>query len=774
MMLELAIKSTLVLLAVLLGGLVGRSSAAARHLLRASGLVALLVLPALAVVLPAWELPLAGPRSALAAGATATSPAFDPPADLDEPAEPRVAASYRREPVVDEPATAAVSTAGVAAPREVAPRSKPAPLAWVPWLWGVGAAFVLLRLGVGWFRVNRIAIEATPLVHGPARQALERCARQVGLARPPRVLTTDALRLPVLWGFVDPTLLLPRTACDWDRGRLDAVLLHELAHRRRADGLWLLLGRLSVALWWFHPLAWWVERAARADCERAADDVVLACGERPSRYAGQLLAIAGQLPARAPASTLGIAERNQLAARVRSILSADARRGLRRRGAWVLSSLSVVAVVSIASAQWAERAEASTPERIASPSAATQAVRIDDDDRGAIMLAHDRPGDGERRFREALALHRQERWDEAAAGFIAAADEGYREAVSLYNAACGYARLGQAERAVELIERAVDAGFDDPELIASDRDLDPIRREATFRRMIDELPGAHRASGGRYEGAVDRYDDLVAQDSTDGRAWYDVGSALLGMRESDRAIDALDRAARMLDGNANALYNLACAYSLAGDERQALDHLERAVAAGFDSEERFRNDSDLDGIRETARFAEIERLHDRLSLARFRSWWNWGSDYSARRWAPAVEDYTELVGEQPGLGRAWSNLGWGLHHSRRFGEAREAFLEQYELGYQRRLAAYNVGCTYAMEERPDEALDWLGKALDAGSISVGQLLGDDDLRGLHDDPRFDALLERAADDEDDAEDRREYRRILDDRRRRSHDGARLY
>ena len=52
-----------------------------------------------------------------------------------------------------------------------------------------------------------------------------------------------------------------------------------------------------------------------------------------------------------------------------------------------------------------------------------------------------------------------------------------------------------------------------------------------------------------------------------------VGSALLYLRDFERGIDALERAAENSESKANAYYNLACAYSLNGDSRQALDQL---------------------------------------------------------------------------------------------------------------------------------------------------------------------------------------------------------
>jgi tetratricopeptide (TPR) repeat protein len=445
-------------------------------------------------------------------------------------------------------------------------------------------------------------------------------------------------------------------------------------------------------------------------------------------------------------------------------LRPDVRRGLSWRGAATALSLVAVAVVSVSSARLVARTveppevPTSRPEHVfvvetdranESQPAVQWAVRTQDRSEDAIMLAHDGPHDGEDAFERAYELHGEERWDEAAATFLEAAEAGYREDVSLYNAACGHARMGDTGQAISLIERALEAGFDNFELLYEDSDLDPIRRDASFQSMMEQVGEEHRG-GGRYEATVDRYDDLVAQGSTDGDAWYEVGTTLLSLRDFERSIDALGRAVENRDAKANALYNSACAYSLKGDTNQALDYLERAVLAGFDSDERFANDSDLDNIRESGRFDEIEELHDTLSLDRFRSsWGNWGSEYSSRRWEPAVEEFTEFVRQNPDVGRGWFNLGWALHHSRRHAEAREAFLKQLQLDYQPRIATYNVACTYAMENQTDAAFEWLERAVDEFQMSAHQLIGDEDLESLHDDPRFEELLERAIENDDD-------------------------
>ena len=58
-------------------------------------------------------------------------------------------------------------------------------------------------------------------------------------------------------------------------------------------------------------------------------------------------------------------------------------------------------------------------------------------------------------------------------------------------------------------------------------------------------------------------------------------------------------------GRPSVLYNLACAYALAGKKPEALDRLENAVAEGFGPREGIEGDEDLASLRGEARYAEI-------------------------------------------------------------------------------------------------------------------------------------------------------------------------
>lgn len=68
------------------------------------------------------------------------------------------------------------------------------------------------------------------------------------------------------------------------------ILAHERVHARRRDGLWRLLAQSLVALFWFHPLAWYALACLRQDQELACDAVVLREHDAPRRdYASAML-----------------------------------------------------------------------------------------------------------------------------------------------------------------------------------------------------------------------------------------------------------------------------------------------------------------------------------------------------------------------------------------------------------------------------------------------------------------------------------------------------
>ncbi len=60
-----------------------------------------------------------------------------------------------------------------------------------------------------------------------------------------------------------------------DEQEAESVLLHELVHVKRRDNLLRLCQAGVAALFWFHPLVWWLNRRLHWESERACDEGVL-------------------------------------------------------------------------------------------------------------------------------------------------------------------------------------------------------------------------------------------------------------------------------------------------------------------------------------------------------------------------------------------------------------------------------------------------------------------------------------------------------------------
>ena len=107
--------------------------------------------------------------------------------------------------------------------------------------------------------------------------------------------SSNSVIVPMTAGFSDPVILLPANWQSWDAWKLRAVLAHELAHIRRGDWLVTVAASVNRCLFWFHPLAWWLERHLSALAEQASDDAALGCVSDAPRYARTVLDFAVSL-----------------------------------------------------------------------------------------------------------------------------------------------------------------------------------------------------------------------------------------------------------------------------------------------------------------------------------------------------------------------------------------------------------------------------------------------------------------------------------------------
>ena len=158
-------------------------------------------------------------------------------------------------------------------------------------LWSCGFVAVLLYGAVRWRRVAAVLRSATPITEGREIEALRRVQR-TGISRLPRLVSSNAKLEPGVFGIFRPVLWLPVGIADRLKdAELEAILAHELCHIRRSDSLTALIHMAVEAIFWFHPLVWWLSSRLTEERERACDEEVLRSGGEPHVYAESILKV---------------------------------------------------------------------------------------------------------------------------------------------------------------------------------------------------------------------------------------------------------------------------------------------------------------------------------------------------------------------------------------------------------------------------------------------------------------------------------------------------
>ena len=433
LLLAIALKGALVLLlAALVVRLLRHAPASARHGVWAAAFAALLLLPLLEGVGPTWAVGLLPHSATLTASAVAPvppipptpplppvppAPPAPPDAHLSADGAPATLAEYEAEierhaaeaaalaeahawEVEAEMAGLEAEMAGFEAEMEGfeaemasfgdswAVSAAPQANGWLRWdlspvgrwlvgLWALGAFVV----GLGWLgaalAARRIVTTARPETDDDWAVLAERARRLSGIEGPVRLLRTDALDVPIAWGYGRPAVVLPTSADAWDDGRREAVLLHEMAHLRRRDAWTQAIAQVAVAVHWMNPLAWWGYRRFLDAREHACDDAVIQGGARPSDYAAHLVGVARSLR-RDPYALAAVAPMARCAPiedRIVSILDAGRRRGRLGRVAHTATVVLAAGVLlPLAALQPVARTQSVEPAPVGTP---TVTVTVD-------------------------------------------------------------------------------------------------------------------------------------------------------------------------------------------------------------------------------------------------------------------------------------------------------------------------------------------------------------------------------------------------------------
>jgi uncharacterized protein YjbI with pentapeptide repeats/beta-lactamase regulating signal transducer with metallopeptidase domain len=197
-----------------------------------------------------------------------------------------------------------------------------APLPFV--LWAVVAIAILVRLTLALAQLEGLKRDALP-VPIDVRDGLSAWEQANKGDRDVRLCTSERITVPVAVGLFDSLILIPsRLLATLSRGEIDQILLHELAHLRRADDWTNCFQRIVEALFFFNPAMLWMARKLDVEREVACDDWVVTQTRdiRPYALCLTRMAEVTAWPHRALAAPGVFITRRSLSIRVERLLAA--------------------------------------------------------------------------------------------------------------------------------------------------------------------------------------------------------------------------------------------------------------------------------------------------------------------------------------------------------------------------------------------------------------------------------------------------------------------
>src|SRR6185437_3280310 len=141
-------------------------------------------------------------------------------------------------------------------------------LLWTVWLCG----FLCVAFS-SWRRWRRV-------------DAAVRAGSAMNLGLPVETVSSPSFLEPGVFGVFRPVLLLPEGILDQlTPEQWKSVVAHELCHVRHRDNLLGIVQMFVEAVFWFHPLVWWIGKRICHERERGCDEEVLRMGSEPRIYA---------------------------------------------------------------------------------------------------------------------------------------------------------------------------------------------------------------------------------------------------------------------------------------------------------------------------------------------------------------------------------------------------------------------------------------------------------------------------------------------------------
>jgi TonB family protein len=159
--------------------------------------------------------------------------------------------------------------------------------------WVVVVLLISTHLIKSWHSLVKLSKIATLKLPDELLVRFNKATKTLKLKFKPVVTISKKIDIPATFGYFKPIILLPVSLINkLPQDQMEAIILHELCHIKRADFLHNILQLLVETLFFYHPLVKWISRDVRKVREQCCDELVLKLKTDPLVYAKALTNIA--------------------------------------------------------------------------------------------------------------------------------------------------------------------------------------------------------------------------------------------------------------------------------------------------------------------------------------------------------------------------------------------------------------------------------------------------------------------------------------------------
>src|SRR3954453_9355071 len=146
--------------------------------------------------------------------------------------------------------------------------------------------FLIIRLSRAFYFTQQIRKTGLQKPDVEWRLFIKRTAAYLGIKKEVKIYFSNIIKSPVTIGFLKPLILVPIASINYlTTDQLEALLLHELAHIKRADYLINILHSIIEIILFFNPFVQLLGRLIKKERENSCDDWVLQFQYKPAMYA---------------------------------------------------------------------------------------------------------------------------------------------------------------------------------------------------------------------------------------------------------------------------------------------------------------------------------------------------------------------------------------------------------------------------------------------------------------------------------------------------------